>query len=540
MQASDLDSTVNRQSWEWLSEVALRLDIVIEVIDAHHVLVCPVGSTLEAAAIRRLITSEEPSIRAALTEATRTKTPVPVGIEDMQAVCFGLAPGGMLLIARKVKGDESADECRHDLESIGLWLTGAIEASLGQPNAIGVEPYRIVSFRRILREATSRGSLRRVIGAFVEALSVWDDVRVGAYVSGANGGFLQYVSTISSLPSSSPDQFEETALPRRGRLRRLSRAEGDRIGLSLDPGDTVILRIAIGTETEWVLVFSGMIDDRVEVRLRVYSDILRESLNDVLTTINRRLIAEVSRRQLSSSEALEAATHTALGQLTAAVAGRQGALAVTTAGRQALAVGQKELLATPDQSRLNRLIVRLSDTGGVMTVVVERDQGSFTAFEREIVQAGMAAMHPWVQSALRRTNESERRHGFQPIDTMFDQLATEAVASGQHVSVIVLSVSSDTAGQRHLSAWVGRIRGQLRGCDRAGILSEREIAVLLCGASADQAAIVSSRLKRIFEVDDAPQDFGYPTFGMTTRIPDSPFEGSLVGAARASAVATPR
>jgi hypothetical protein len=539
MQASDLDSTINRQSCEWLSEVALRLDVVIEVIDAHHVLVCPVGSTLEAAAIRRLLTSEEPSIRAALTEATRTKMPVPVGIEDMQAVCFGLAPGGMLLIARKVNGDESADECRHDLESIGLWLTGAIEASLRQPNAIGVEPYRIVSFRRILREATSRGSLRRVIGAFVEALSVWDDVRVGAYVAGASGGFLQYVSTISSLPSSSPDQLEETALPRRGRLRRLSRAESDRIGLS-DSGDTVILRIAIGTETEWLLAFSGMIDDRVEARLRVYSDILRESLNDVLTTINSRLIAEVGRRQLSSSEALETATQTALGQLTAAVAGRQGALAVTTAGRQVLAVGQKELLATPDQSRLNRLIVRLSDTGGVMTVVVERDQGSFTAFEREIVQAGMAAMHPWVQSALRRTNEAERRHGFQPIDTMFDQLATEAVAGGQHVSVIVLSVSSDAAGQRHLSAWVGKIRGQLRGCDRAGILSEREIAVLLCGASADQAAIVSSRLKRIFEVDDVPQDFRYPTFGMTTRIPDSPFEGSLVGAARASAAAAPR
>jgi hypothetical protein len=347
------------------------------------------------------------------------------------------------------------------------------------------------------------------------------------------------VSTISSLPSSSPDQLEETALPRRGRLRRLSRAESDRIGLS-DSGDTVILRIAIGTETEWLLAFSGMIDDRVEARLRVYSDILRESLNDVLTTINSRLIAEVGRRQLSSSEALETATQTALGQLTAAVAGRQGALAVTTAGRQVLAVGQKELLATPDQSRLNRLIVRLSDTGGVMTVVVERDQGSFTAFEREIVQAGMAAMHPWVQSALRRTNEAERRHGFQPIDTMFDQLATEAVAGGQHVSVIVLSVSSDAAGQRHLSAWVGKIRGQLRGCDRAGILSEREIAVLLCGASADQAAIVSSRLKRIFEVDDVPQDFRYPTFGMTTRIPDSPFEGSLVGAARASAAAAPR
>ena len=54
-------------------------------------------------------------------------------------------------------------------ETFPAWLTGAIESSLGQPNTIGVEPYRILSFRRILRDATTRGSFRRVIGAFVEA-----------------------------------------------------------------------------------------------------------------------------------------------------------------------------------------------------------------------------------------------------------------------------------------------------------------------------------------------------------------------------------
>jgi hypothetical protein len=57
--ATEIAGSVNRQSCEWLREVAIRLSVVIEVIDARHVLVCPVGSTLEAAAVRRMLTGGE-------------------------------------------------------------------------------------------------------------------------------------------------------------------------------------------------------------------------------------------------------------------------------------------------------------------------------------------------------------------------------------------------------------------------------------------------------------------------------------------------
>ena len=536
MQTSDLDSAVSRQSCEWLAEVALRLNLVIEVVDAHDALVCPVGASRDAATIRQLLAVHDSSLQTAMGDAMRSRTPVPIAIDGMQALCFALGPGGALLVARRLVLDESEDETRQDLESIGAWLTGALEASLGQPNAIGVEPYRIVSFRRILREATARGSLRKVIGAFVEALSVWDDVGVSAYAAAAAGGFFQYVSTMAGLPRSLPDQIDETVLPRAGKIVRLPRAEADRLGLSTDPGDTLLLRISIGTTTEWALVFSGMIDDRVEVRLRVYADILRESLDDVLMMTTSRLVAEVGRRQIGQTDSIESAVVAALSQLTTAVSGRHSALALTTGiGRQLLAVGSMDLLSDVDQIRLNRLIVRVSDVGGLMTVAVDREHTPFTAFEREIVQAGAAAMYPWVQTAVVRAYESERRHSFRPVDTVFDQLAREAAAAGQHASVIVMSVAGETVGPGILSSWVGRIRGQLRGGDRAGILSEREIAVLLCGASADQAAIVSSRLKHLFETDDTADAY-QTTFGMTTRMPDAPFEGSLVGAARASAM----
>jgi hypothetical protein len=267
----------------------------------------------------------------------------------------------------------------------------------------------------------------------------------------------------------------------------------------------------------------------------VYTDILRESLNDVLTTVTSRLVAELSRRHVPSNEPVSGAAQAALGQLTTAVGARQGALVVTTTtGRQALSVGNQDLLGAVDRPRGTRMLVRSSDSNGLMTVVVERDHTAFTAFEREIAQAGVAAIQPWIEAALPRSNDVERRGSARPVDVVFDQLASDALAAGQPASMIVMSVDSSMVSPGLLPSWVARIRARLRAGDRAGMLSDREIAVLLCGASADQAALVTSRLAQLLESRNGAQSFAAPTIGMTTRAPDTPFEGSLVAAARAS------
>jgi hypothetical protein len=243
----------------------------------------------------------------------------------------------------------------------------------------------------------------------------------------------------------------------------------------------------------------------------------------------------LSRRHVSQNEPVSTAAQTALAQLATAVGARQAGLVVTTVtGRQALAVGNADALTALDRARGTRLLVRSSDAGGVMTVAFERDHAAFTAFEREIGQAGVAAMQPWIEAALPRSNDVERRGSARPVDIVFDQLATDAVAGGQAASMIVMSLDSAMVSPGLLPSWVARIRARLRAGDRAGMLSDREIAVLLCGASAEQAALVSSRLEQMLESRSA-QGSAAPTIGMTTRVPDTPFEGSLVAAARASA-----
>ena len=128
----------------------------------------------------------------------------------LQAVCCGLATGGVLLVARHPDGRRFGGGVSSG-PRLHRQLAHRRDRSESRTlaNAISVEPYRIVSFRRILREATSRGSIRKVVGAFVEALSVWDDVRVHCYIAGAAGGFFQFGSPLTDVPSSLPDHLDE-------------------------------------------------------------------------------------------------------------------------------------------------------------------------------------------------------------------------------------------------------------------------------------------------------------------------------------------
>ena len=266
MQQTDPESAVSRQSWEWLLDLAARLDIIIEMVDEHQAPVFPVGSTPDAAEFRTLLASGEPTIQSAMSDVLASRKPVFVSVETVQAVSCALASGGVLFVGRGLALGDSVEECRQDLESIALWLAGAIDATLAQTSAISVEPYRIASFRRILREATSRGSARKVIGAFVEALSVWDDVRARCYVAGANGGFLAYGASLAAPPSTH-DYLDDAVAPAHGRIVRLSRIEIEDVGLISEPGDSLMLRILAGN-VAWLLLFSGMIDDREQVRLK--------------------------------------------------------------------------------------------------------------------------------------------------------------------------------------------------------------------------------------------------------------------------------
>jgi hypothetical protein len=356
-------------------------------------------------------------------------------------------------------------------------------------------------------------------------------VRVDAYAPCATRGFFRYVSPMAAPVGWGPLDLDDAVAPRENRMVRCSGAELERMGLQAESRDVLMLRMAIGG-VSWVLLFTGTIDGPEQVRLTLYADMLREALSQVSATAIGRVVAPIAGDALPPNDLLIDATQALLKQLAANVGVYQSALVVSAAGRQTLAVGQTDLLDTlRERDRVDRLVVTTSDPRSSMTVVLARDQPRFTAFERTLVQAGVAALHPQVQAAIESSKQGERRQQFRPVDRLFDELAAETVGAGQPASVIVVSIDSATISPGLLQTWVGRLRQHLRAGDFAGILSNHEIAVLLSDASAEDAAVVSARLKNVLQVDDSSSLT--PVFRTTTRSPESAFEGSLVDAARA-------
>jgi hypothetical protein len=440
----------------------------------------------------------------------------------------------LLVLARELAGEVGgahALEDRRDLERAAAWLTGAIETSLvGQPNSINPELYRLSSLKRILGDTGSPASARKVIGAFVEALSVWDGIRVRCYAAGADGGFFHFVSPVGAAVSSVPTGFDPAFIVDTDRLVRLERDAADELGLASEPGDVLMLQLFAGAAPGWLLFFSGTVDDAAQARLMLYADLLRESLDAVREHAIQRATGAVPNEATQRNSTLEVSVDAVLRQIAAAAGGQASALTVTTVtGMRALTVGEQPAVDS------QQLVVTSADAASVMTITLARSRPfPFMAFEREIVAAASAALHPWIRASLLGAGESERRRGFRPLDSLFDHIANQAVVAGQDASVIVVAVDPAAIAPGLLQSWLGNIRIQLRGSDFAGMLSDSEIAVLLCDASADQASAVSARLRDFLESDEAAGNFR-PIFSMTTSSPQSRFEGSLVGAARAAA-----
>ena len=68
----------------------------------------------------------------------------------------------------------------------------------------------------------------------------------------------------------------------------------------------------------------------------------------------------------------------------------------------------------------------------------------------------MAVAHRSMQAASPSTRDAERRRRSQPIDGVFDQLATDAIAAGRPASVIVISVEAAAGRPGVLPGWVAR------------------------------------------------------------------------------------
>jgi hypothetical protein len=540
MQPFELRTVINSQSWDWLFDLPHRLNVAIEIVDDRCLPVLPVGSGHTAAVLRQLITTEASPLQSVISNATQS-SPHAVAVDGTLCVCFALASAGVLVLARELTEEgEPADKHLPDLERVGSWLAGAVEANLAsEPGSAGVESHMIASLQRLLNEAVSRGSVRNVVSAFVETLAVWRDIDVYGYVAGTNGRSFLSVSPLGADQSAMSAELDDAALPADEAMVRVSSSEIERLGLGSIARDVLIRRISTDTGASWRMVFAGTIDSREEPRLTVYSDLLRESLNELTAETIDRVVATILRHLSRSSGTIEATAQLALDEVIAAVGAQQGALAVTTAdGEKALAVGNGDLLAASELGAPpDRLVVQSAHDGHSMAVAVAGEGGRFTAHDRGILEAAVALLQPWTRAALQRLDQAERRGSHLPFQAWIERLASETIQEGGHASVILISMPDMALRPGFMQEQVAKIRNQLRPSDFAGNLTAGEIAVLLRDTPADHAAFVRARLQKLLEWDeDAPEGI-HPSIGMISCSAESHFDGSIVRAVREDAAA---
>jgi hypothetical protein len=537
MQPPDLRTAVNRHSWAWLLDLPHRLDLVLEIVDERGVPLLP-PSDHRALEVRGRLRDADPALRAAIAAATERRGPQAVAEGGYLFVCFALAPAGVLILAREQAGEDAgADRCRADLEGIGSWLGGAIEANLaGAPSDAAAEQHRIASLRRLLHEGAAGGSLRDVVGAFAEAVSVWHDIEVRGYVAGPQGNFIQEVTLVDADAAATPDELERDAVPGEGSMVRLTPADVERLRFVSVASDVLLLRVTGKKDAVWLLIFAGSVDRVAEASLLLAADLLRESLDGLTAAATVRAVSAIAAHLLRHDDPLELVAQFALGEVLAALHVVRGALEVTAlGGGQVLAAGHAELLVESDpRSSFDRLVVsRLNDeTGYRLTIVAARDRHRLTAHDLNLLETAADLVWAWVLGTVLPVVRDVRPARL-PVAEQIERLAAATIQAGGLASVIVISAPAVAIRPGLLHVWVAKIRNQLRPWDFAGAVTGREIAVLLRDTPAEQAACVSARLRRVCESDQSAPAMGKLSIGLASSSADAPVSGSLVHAARA-------
>lgn len=530
----DFDSAISQQKWNWLLDLPQRLNVAIEILGSTGCALLPAAPTPTGRVMRGLVTGDD-SFRSAIDSARQSGTRQFAAAGSLQVVCIPLESRGMLVIGREAAADIEPARCRRDLDHIGTWLAPVVQdAATKRPDELSLEPYRISSLERILGEAAARGSARSVLGAFAEALAVWDDIHVVAYSVTLSGRCIPFVWPVGRSAPDGPLTLEGGAVG--GELVRLPAEEAERLQLRRHGDDVLVQQLTSGDRVHWLLVFCGNIPVADEVGIALYSAILRETLNRALVKSVGQTAELDNRRPLPQpGEPLEPIAEALAQELMRLVDAQASTLAIRmNGGRQALAVGRTELLPPSDTKSIgNRLTVTSFDADTVMVFVAARDQPEFTTVHQTTAETAAAGVHRWLRTALNQSTPFERRRRTRPTDAIFEELARDAVAQGQQVSVAVVSLGTALLRPGTMQSCVAKVRAGIRSLDFAAALNDSEIVLLLCSVDSARANGVVERLAGVLA--SGPEGVPFrPVIGLATVAPGDEIPASMIQAARAN------
>jgi hypothetical protein len=517
-----LASAVRTRSWDWLRLLCARLNIEAHLVNAQGTPILLDGQS-PATPAGRLLSAQAPTVRAAVSATVQGQAPQALAIDGIQLVCAAVTTGdpsaGVLVLTKPIPAGTKPDSTRAELEIVGQWLAPAIAAHLQSAVNLPDEGVSRVSALMSVLDATAANlSDRDLVLAFADALAVWYDLELTAYVETAPGRFVREVALLGADSKAAPGAIAASDLPPDLVPSALTRIEADRLGMH-DTDSVLVARIDGPDHASWLLLMRLLSSEVPDLsRLGVYVRMLERWLTSVAAQAVVATGTAVSRMLFERSADPAIAAERALEYVRTQAKAESLRLEITVDGRSLLRAQTRG--AEGDDDRGSDTSMPLSPTALARLSVVPREGSQFSPVERRTITAVAEIVRQWGRLHLiERHGVADRRTVSRRFDDVIDRFAQQALERGFPVSVLVLTLDADVTAYAAVHRDVSDIRSQVRPSDLVGTLGEREIGLLLHETSPDQARHVADRLRTLIE--SAHNGRGVAAIGLAARAPGS-------------------
>jgi hypothetical protein len=532
----DFGAAVRSRSWEWLLALRHRLDVDLQLVDESCQPILKQDPLPSPINIAGLLSSERPALLAAMDLAHQTHTTQVVTAEAAQIACVpvtavNIGPGGLIVAGRRSADPTVKSRPRADLQNIGEWLRIAVQAHLA--TAVADDFSRVSTLSEVLSGAGSGDSDGEMVLAWAEAVAIWQDLDVHAYVDDLRGHFVHETSFPGKTTGSAPPILDAGSFAQTSGLTLLARAEAERLHFSTQR-DVMIWRTRAAPG--WLLVFRGSAAPHDRRRLRAYLMLLEQWMSRGLQESIHHSIASMTGHLFDVDEHAQRNAEGAVGALRESLGFAAAWLALrSSSGAPVVIVGDWNTEAAHYDPASRHVVVRRAEQEHSLVLGVAREkERHITPQDVKVVDAAADLLDLWARRVLRRSASAiERRAPTRRFDDLIESLAGQAVQTGVPITVLVVSPRGSKTPLSQES--VSNLKHHMRPSDMIGLLSDGDIGLLLYDTPGPHAPIIASRVRQLIYTSDQMVGSKGISVGFASRTPGQLQLGSILQDARASA-----
>jgi hypothetical protein len=516
----------------WLLDVRQRLNVSVDLVDDALTPLLPTSNRRARAARSSAFDLNDEQFHPTILGSMRSLKQEAVSLDGINVVSTPIVgtdgrAAGALLVSERLSPHGPVQGNPRELARIGTWLAGAIDAQFASALANNaLEFQQLASLHRLLTRVAKQASERELVRAFIEAVAVWHDAESWGYVRDLTGCFRRSVSLPGSIDESAPRVIPDQDLGS-DPVVRLTAEQA--LALGFEPGrDVMIARISGRAAAEWLIVARGPVEQQSEARLALYVDVLGRALATVAGVESSQLTWAMLLHLMQAEQTPEVAAARAIEEVSTSLKA-DASFALFSRETCIFSVGPSApQLLTPTAESADWLVLPVKVTLPYRAAIGVRRGGDhpLTHADEKLLQSAGLTLAFWLNGVVDGMPGVVERRNPKSFEQLIDQQTAAALARGQHVSLVMISLGPHPAMASLAKAWISTIRALLRPGDLTGSLGTGDIGILLPATTAESARIVVERVRSVLVSDTGIAVNA--TFCLASRAPGSPSTESLL------------